>query len=82
MVRFGCPDLETAMQLGPSSSLLALRPSLTCAVNLNRGRSRRVRHGQVRQADQARVREGLLPLLAHLEEALRWIVLDQAREVG
>lgn len=69
LVRF--QSLESLASV--SNSLLRL---------IRRGRSRRVRHRQVRRAHQARVRKGLLPVPPHQQEAIRWALLDEAGQVG
>lgn len=79
MVKFGCPDLARAMELGASDSYSMRSTSVDIS---RRSRSGRICLRSVRQADQARVRKGLFPLPAHQQEALRWSLLDEAGEVG
>jgi DNA polymerase elongation subunit (family B) len=88
MVKFGCPDLETAMALGKLHTFIPTwsscnphsfeLPSFVGLSSFHRRRSGRPRINQIRQAHQARVRESLFPLSPHQQEAIRWALLDEA----
>ena len=79
MVKFGPTDLPTVMALGeiPSRTVID-RHSMS---GLHRESGRRPCHGEIYQADQARVREGILSVPAHQQEAVRRSVLDSPGEV-
>jgi hypothetical protein len=66
MVKFGCPDLPTAMRLGEFCISLS---------DCRRGGSRSSLN-QIHQANQARVRESLFSIPAHQQETVRRSVLD------
>jgi hypothetical protein len=71
MVMFGCKDLPNAMRLGKG-----FLPFSVSELIDTRSRGGRFSICQVRQTHQIRIREGVLPLSSHQQEAIRRSVLD------